>query len=89
MSYRTRILEQLGPDVTAGERSTVREQLSGACTTEIAAFDEFVGLLDGDMAGFLSAASKICARLSLRAACLPPPSIAVSSSRSAWLNSTR
>jgi hypothetical protein len=36
-----------------------------------------------------SAASKICARLSLRAACLPPPSIAVSSSRSAWLNSTR
>src|SRR5712691_10084744 len=36
-----------------------------------------------------STASKICARLSLRAACLPPPSIAVSSSRSAWLNSTR
>jgi arsenite-transporting ATPase len=30
----------------------VREQLSGACTTEIAAFDEFVGLLDGDIAGF-------------------------------------
>ena len=30
----------------------MREQLSGACTTEIAAFDEFVGLLDGDMAGF-------------------------------------
>jgi len=39
--------------------------------------------------GAPSAASKICARLSLRAACLPPPSIAVSSSRSAWLNSTR
>lgn len=50
--YRSRVLEQLGPDVDAGERSTVREQLSGACTTEIAAFDEFVGLLDGDMAGF-------------------------------------
>ena len=30
----------------------MREQLSGACTTEIAAFDEFVGLLDGDRAGF-------------------------------------
>ena len=30
----------------------MREQLSGACTTEIAAFDEFVGLLDGDEAGF-------------------------------------
>ncbi|MGC2777028.1 MAG: arsenical pump-driving ATPase [Bradyrhizobium sp.] len=51
-SYRTRVLEQLGPEITAGERSTVREQLSGACTTEIAAFDEFVGLLDGDVAGF-------------------------------------
>ena len=51
-SYRKRVLEQLGPEVTAGERSTVREQLSGACTTEIAAFDEFVGLLDGDVAGF-------------------------------------
>ncbi len=34
-------------------------------------------------------ASKIWARLSLRAACLPPLSIAVSFSRSAWLNSTR
>ncbi|MCG2625153.1 arsenical pump-driving ATPase [Bradyrhizobium sp. WYCCWR 13023] len=51
-NYRTRVLEQLGPSVTAEEKSTVREQLSGACTTEIAAFDEFVGLLDGDMAGF-------------------------------------
>ena len=51
-SYRTRVLAQLGPAATPDERSTVREQLSGACTTEIAAFDEFVGLLDGDMAGF-------------------------------------
>ncbi|EHR03873.1 arsenical pump-driving ATPase [Bradyrhizobium sp. WSM471] len=51
-NYRSRVLEQLGPEVTTGERSTVREQLSGACTTEIAAFDEFVGLLDGDVAGF-------------------------------------
>jgi arsenite-transporting ATPase len=51
-SYRARVLEQLGPEVTAPERTTVREQLSGACTTEIAAFDEFVGLLDGDIAGF-------------------------------------
>jgi arsenite-transporting ATPase len=51
-SYRTRVLEQLGPATTSDERSTVREQLSGACTTEIAAFDEFVGLLDGDIAGF-------------------------------------
>ncbi|HEY8336345.1 MAG TPA: arsenical pump-driving ATPase [Tardiphaga sp.] len=51
-SYRSRVLEQLGPTATPDERSTVREQLSGACTTEIAAFDEFVGLLDGDIAGF-------------------------------------
>ena len=51
-SYRIRVLEQLGPEVANDERATVREQLSGACTTEIAAFDEFVGLLDGDMAGF-------------------------------------
>ena len=51
-SYRTRVLEQLGSEVTDEEKSTVREQLSGACTTEIAAFDEFAGLLDGDMASF-------------------------------------
>ncbi|MGJ5141974.1 arsenical pump-driving ATPase [Bradyrhizobium oligotrophicum] len=51
-SYRSRVLEQLEPTVTDQERSTIREQLSGACTTEIAAFDEFVGLLDGDRAGY-------------------------------------
>jgi arsenite-transporting ATPase len=43
--YRTRVLDQLEPTASAEERATVREQLSGACTTEIAAFDEFVGLL--------------------------------------------
>src|ERR1700692_4915520 len=36
-----------------------------------------------------SAASNIWARLSLRAACLPPLNIVVSASRSAWLNSIR
>src|SRR5215475_2747508 len=36
-----------------------------------------------------SAASKICARLRRRAACLPPFSSAVSCSRSVWLSSTR
>jgi arsenite-transporting ATPase len=30
----------------------VREQLSGSCTTEIAAFDEFVGLLGEDAKGY-------------------------------------
>jgi arsenite/tail-anchored protein-transporting ATPase len=44
-SYRTRVIAQMGPSATETERQTVREQLSGACTTEIAAFDEFVGLL--------------------------------------------
>jgi arsenite-transporting ATPase len=50
--YRARVLDQLGIDASDVERSTVKEQLSGACTTEIAAFDEFVGLLAGDAAGF-------------------------------------
>ncbi len=50
--YRGRVLVQLGPEASAAERSTVEEQLSGACTTEIAAFDEFVGLLAGDEPGF-------------------------------------
>jgi len=44
-AYRLRVLAQLEPTATDAERSTVREQLSGACTTEIAAFDEFAALL--------------------------------------------
>jgi arsenite-transporting ATPase len=51
-AYRARVLAQLDPAAGADERRTVREQLSGACTTEIAAFDEFVGLLAGDVTGF-------------------------------------
>ncbi|NML72499.1 arsenical pump-driving ATPase [Rhizobium sp. S-51] len=43
--YRRRVLDQMDPSATDKEKATVREQLSGACTTEIAAFDEFVGLL--------------------------------------------
>jgi arsenite-transporting ATPase len=50
--YRLRVLDQLGPEAAEAERTTVREQLSGACTTEIAAFDEFVGLLAGDAAAY-------------------------------------
>ena len=46
-SYRQRVLAQMGPDSSEAERSTVREQLSGACTTEIASFDEFSSLLSG------------------------------------------
>lgn len=46
-AYRQRVLGQLDRASTDAERAAVREQLSGACTTEIAAFDEFVGLLAG------------------------------------------
>ena len=42
-AYRTRVLAQMGPDASDQDRKTVEEQLSGACTMEIAAFDEFVG----------------------------------------------
>jgi arsenite-transporting ATPase len=44
-SYRRRVMAQMAADTTEAERSTVREQLSGACTTEIASFDEFASLL--------------------------------------------
>jgi arsenite-transporting ATPase len=50
--YRLRVLEQLGADATELERSEVREQLSGACTTEIASFDEFATLLSGGAAEY-------------------------------------
>ena len=44
-SYRRRVLAQMAASATPTELTTVREQLSGACTTEIAAFDEFAALL--------------------------------------------
>lgn len=44
-SYRLRVLAQMEAGATAQELATVREQLSGACTTEIASFDEFSSLL--------------------------------------------
>jgi arsenite-transporting ATPase len=47
-SYRQRVLTQLSSHASEEERATVREQLSGACTTEIASFDEFASLLSGD-----------------------------------------
>ncbi|HEY9208155.1 arsenical pump-driving ATPase [Acidovorax soli] len=43
--YRTRVVEQMGPQASDQDIATVREQLSGACTTEIATFDEFSSLL--------------------------------------------
>jgi arsenite-transporting ATPase len=47
-SYRQRVLTQMGADASETARATVREQLSGACTTEIASFDEFASLLSDD-----------------------------------------
>ncbi len=47
-SYRQRVLAQMGAGASEAELSTVREQLSGACTTEIASFDEFASLLSDD-----------------------------------------
>lgn len=51
-SYRGRVIDQMGATASEAERATVREQLSGACTTEIAAFDEFVGLLTTTNGGY-------------------------------------
>jgi arsenite/tail-anchored protein-transporting ATPase len=47
-SYRQRVLAQMGAGASEVELATVREQLSGACTTEIASFDEFALLLSGN-----------------------------------------
>lgn len=51
-AYRVRVLAQLETGTDEKARQTVREELSGACTTEIAAFDEFTGLLAGEASGF-------------------------------------
>jgi len=51
-AYRARVVGQMPAQSTPAELDTVREQLSGACTTEIAAFDEFIGLLAGDAADY-------------------------------------
>lgn len=51
-AYRQRVLEQMAASATDADRALVREQLSGSCTTEIAAFDEFVGLLGEDAKGY-------------------------------------
>lgn len=45
LGYRQRVIEQMGAGATQEEKAAVKEQLSGACTTEIASFDEFSSLL--------------------------------------------
>ena len=44
-AYRQRVVNQMGASATQAAKETVTEQLSGACTTEIATFDEFSSLL--------------------------------------------
>lgn len=51
-AHRVRVIGQMPSGSTDAERGSVREQLSGACTTGIAAFDEFIGLLAGDADGY-------------------------------------
>ena len=51
-SYRLRVLAQLEVTATDDDRAQVREQLSGSCTTEIAAFDEFATLLSGGASSY-------------------------------------
>ena len=50
-AYRQRVLARMEVGATRAERDTVREELAGACTTEIAAFDEFAALLAGEARG--------------------------------------
>jgi arsenite-transporting ATPase len=47
-SYRQRVVGAYVPTWSEQQLSELREQLSGSCTTEIAAFDEFAGLLAGE-----------------------------------------
>ncbi|MDK9990395.1 arsenical pump-driving ATPase [Enterobacter hormaechei] len=44
-AYRDRVLDPVRGLMPADVVSSIEEQLSGSCTTEIAAFDEFTGLL--------------------------------------------
>ncbi|SQI36026.1 Arsenical pump-driving ATPase [Leminorella richardii] len=44
-AYRERVLDPVRDLMPADVISSIEEQLSGSCTTEIAAFDEFTGLL--------------------------------------------
>ncbi|RPF27303.1 arsenical pump-driving ATPase [Georgenia muralis] len=53
-AYRERIVGPVRAILPAPEIAVIEEQLSGACTTEIASFNEFTGLLtgEGSAAGF-------------------------------------
>ena len=52
IDYRARVVEQMGAQASDQDIALVREQLSGACTTEIATFDEFSHLLSQGSAAY-------------------------------------
>ncbi|WP_282598548.1 arsenical pump-driving ATPase [Pseudomonas emilianonis] len=52
IDYRARVVEQMGDQASDEDIALVREQLSGACTTEIATFDEFSHLLSQGSAAY-------------------------------------
>jgi arsenite-transporting ATPase len=52
IDYRARVIEQMGAQASDQDIALVREQLSGACTTEIATFDEFSHLLSQGSAAY-------------------------------------
>ena len=49
--YRERVIDPYRKIWTAAQISELEEQLAGSCTNEIAAFDEFAGLVAGDDGG--------------------------------------
>jgi len=51
-AYRERVLAPYVSTVSAAELAAMREELAGACTVEIAAFDQFAGLLADNGAGY-------------------------------------
>lgn len=52
IDYRARVVEQMSSQASDQDIALVREQLSGACTTEIATFDEFAHLLSEGAAAY-------------------------------------
>src|SRR5690606_12257639 len=50
-AYRNRVTAPLKDLLGAGEIKKMKEELSGACTTEIAAFDEFSRFISGEAEG--------------------------------------
>lgn len=49
--YRNRVIQPLEGIATKEEINKIKEDLSGACTTEIASFDEFSRFVSGEMEG--------------------------------------